>query len=134
MPELDELTAPFWQHADRAVLAIQRCSKCRGYYHPPVAVCPACLTSDMAFEPVSGRGTVYAYTITHDARQPVFQAMQPYAVVVVELEEQPGLFLLSNMPGTPLDDIRVGASVVVDFEPLGGVHRLPQFRLVGGDG
>ncbi len=132
MPEPEELTSPFWEHADGRALAIQRCSACRAYYHPPMAVCPDCLTSRMVFQPVSGRGTIYAFTITADARQPAFQAMQPYAVVVVELEEQPGLFLLSNMPGTPLDDLRLGAAVTVEFEPLGGGRLLPQFTLAEG--
>jgi hypothetical protein len=41
------------------------------------------------------------------------------------------LFLLSNMPGTALDEILVGAAVEARFEDVEGGHVLPQFRLAG---
>ena len=36
----------------------------------------------------------------------------------VELEEQAGLMLLSNLVGAAEPDIRIGMDVVVDFEAL----------------
>ena len=130
IPVGDELSQPFWDAANRRRLAIQRCQGCQRYYHPPVASCYDCHSPNLAYEAVSGRGTIYSFTITHDARQPAFQAIQPYPVVVVELEEQRELFLLSNMPGTQLDDIRSGAPVLVDFEQIADGHLIPQFKLV----
>ncbi len=129
VPEGDILTAPFWQQANERRLAIQRCLRCRTFYHPPVSTCYDCLATDLEFESVSGRGTIYSFTITHDARQPAFQAIQPYAVVVVELEEQAGLFVFSNMPAATLEELQIGAGVVVEFEELENRQLLPQFRL-----
>jgi uncharacterized OB-fold protein len=129
VPVPDDISQPFWQAANEGRLVIQRCTSCRRYYHPPVGTCFECLTAPLVYEPVSGRGTIYSFTITHDARQPAFEAIQPFPVVVVELEEQAELFLLTNMPGTPLDAIRIGAPVEVRFEELTEGHAIPEFQL-----
>ena len=130
VPVPDDLTRPFWDAINNRRLEIQRCQDCKRYHQPPVGLCPICRSSNLAFEPVSGRGTIYTYTITHDARQPAFSEIQPYAVVVVELEEQPGLLLLSNMPGAHRDDIKIGQPVEVEYEELAPGRLIPQFHLV----
>jgi uncharacterized OB-fold protein len=102
---------------------------CKTYFHPPIAICTECHSEDLKFEPVSGRGTIYSFTITHDARTPAFAARTPYAVVWIELEEQARLRLVSNMPDTPLEDLRCEAPVEVYFETIAPGVRLPEFRL-----
>ena len=128
VPAPSELTKPFWDAVDSRRLVIQRCQGCRRYHHPPVELCAKCLSSDLAFEPVSGRGSIYSFTITHDARQPAFAEIQPYTVAVVELEEQPELFMLSNIPGVPTDDIKSGMPVEVTFEEVVPGRFIPQFQ------
>ena len=81
----------------------------------------------MGFEPVSGRGRVYTYTVTHHRVVPGFDDL-PYAVALVELDEQAGLRMLANLPGVPLESIHVGMAVEVVFERLPDGGRLPQFR------
>ena len=128
-PTPDELSRPYWLAAAEDRLEIQRCQQCGDYHHPPVAVCLNCLSEDLRYEPVSGRGVIYTYTVTHDARNPAFAALQPYAVVWVDLVEQARLRIVANMPDTPLEDVRVGADVEVYFEALDGGTKIPQFRL-----
>jgi uncharacterized OB-fold protein len=129
VPIPDVLSRPYWLAAKEDRLEIQRCQSCSHYHHPPVAVCPQCLSEDLCYEPVSGRGVIYTYSITHDARNPAFAALQPYAVVWVDLVEQARLRILTNMPDTPLEKIRVGAPVEVYFEALDDNIKIPQFRL-----
>jgi uncharacterized OB-fold protein len=131
VPAPDELTLPYWEASNRGELAIQRCGGCKTYQHPALAVCFSCGSDQLAYERVSGRGTIYSYTITYDARTPAFTARQPYALVWVELVEQPRLRILANMPETPLGDVRIGASVEAYFEELAPGVRVPQFRLAG---
>jgi len=130
VPVPDELTLPYWEASNRDELAIQRCARCRTYQHPALSVCFSCGADELAYERVSGRGTIYANTITYDARTPAFTARQPYAIVWVELVEQPRLRILANMPDTPLEDVRIGASVAVYFEELAPGVKVPQFRLL----
>ena len=130
IPAGDDLSRHFWEAASEDRLEIQRCQNCRRYHQPPVGICPFCHSVDLRYEAVSGLGTIYTYTVTHDARTPAFAAVQPYAVVWVELDEQPRLRLISNMPGTPLDKVQIGSRVEVFFEEIEPGHKLPEFRLV----
>ena len=131
VPAPDQLTQPFWEAANSGKLVIQRCAQCSRYFHPPRGLCPDCLSSELRFEPASGRGIVYSYTVTHDARHVAFAEIQPYAVVIVELEEQPGLVLLSNMYGDDIERLRPGLPVEVAFEEVAAGWRIPQFRIAG---
>lgn len=130
-PSPDRLSAEFWRPHTDGKLRIQRCSGCARWHHPPVTVCPACLASDLTFEPVSGRGRVYSYTLTvSGARHPAFAAQTPYLVGLVELIEQPQLLLYTNFPGAQLEDMECGRDVMVEFERIDDGIAIPQFRLV----
>ena len=129
VPWPDSLSAPFWEAANRKELVIQRCQGCGRYHHPPVGVCTTCLSPDQRYVQVSGKGRINTFTITYQARQPAFQAIQPYTVALVELDEQEGLLLYSNIPGSAPGDISIGLPVSVDFEEIvPGIH-IPQFRV-----
>lgn len=79
----------------------------------------------MAAEQVSGRGTIYTYTIAHHGAAGI---AVPFALVLVELEEQKDLRVLANLVDCPLEEIRIGMPVDVTFEDAGGGVTLPQFR------
>lgn len=130
IPEADRYSEPFWAAINQRKLTIQRCQQCKYYHHPPVGICTECLSVDLVFEAVSGDGSIYTYTITHDPRQPAFEAIMPYTVAMVELDEQPELFMLSNIPGTDPSDVRHGQRVRVDFEEIVPGQLIPQFRTV----
>jgi uncharacterized protein len=133
-PVPDGRSARYWQAANEGRLEIQRCQACRTYHHPPLTMCTHCHSEDLRHEPVSGNGTIYTFTITYDARTPAFAARQPYAIVWVELDEQPRLRVLANMPDTPLDQVKIGAQVEVLFEEIAPNIKVPQFTLVDPDG
>jgi uncharacterized OB-fold protein len=59
-----------------------------------------------------------------------FEDQIPYVNILVELEEQPLLFMVSNLPGSEKDKVRIGGRVEVYFENVDDEITLPQFRLV----
>lgn len=128
-PISDAVSEPFWAAASEGILVVQRCEQCSTFHHPPVAICPSCLSVRLAFEPVSGRGRVAALTRTHVARDPYFAQRTPYIVALIELEESGDLLMLSNLPFDSGDEITIGASVTVEFEDRGVSPPTPQFRL-----
>lgn len=130
LPRIDELTQPFWDAAREGRLAIQRCHACGYYNHPPKPLCDACSSEDLAFETVSGRGRVYSYTIMHQRNVAGFEGDVPYVNLIVELDEQPLLFLISDLPGSAADRVAIGRPVEVAFEPAAEGIVLPRFRLV----
>lgn len=131
-PVLDELSRPFWEAAARGELAIQLCGDCNYYQHPPRPLCERCTSSGFVYAPVSGRGRVHSYTTNHQRNVAGFEEAVPYVNLIVELEEQPQLYLLSDLPADEAGWVAIDAPVEVTFELLedaeGAAIALPQFR------
>lgn len=80
---------------------------------------------DLSPVEVSGRGTVHSFTVTHQS-VPGYEA--PFVVVLVELEEQEGLRLVSQLIDVDPDLVRIGMPVAVTFRPAAEDVWLPMFR------
>lgn len=136
-PVLDALSRAYWEAAGRGELAIQRCEECGHYQHPPRPLCERCASADFGYPAVSGRGHVYSFTTNHQRNVAGFEQAVPYVNLIVELEEQPQLFLLSDLPAGEADWIAIGAPVEVVFDPIeaaeGEAIALPQFRPTVGE-
>jgi uncharacterized OB-fold protein len=130
VPAVTDLTQGFWDAAKAGRLAIQRCQSCSYYNHPPKPLCDRCLASDLQFEDVSGNGAVWSFTVMHQKSVAGFEETVPYVTALVELDEQPLLLLVTNLPGTPKDSISIGDRVYVTFEALNDEITLPQFESV----
>ena len=89
--------------------------------------CPSCGAEDLRWKSVSGRGSVYTYTVAHRPPHPVFMDQCPLVIAVVELEEGPRL--MTNIVGCDPEAVKVGMAVQVDFEPIDDSElELPVFR------
>jgi uncharacterized OB-fold protein len=128
IPVPDRYTGFFWQGASDRKLLILRCQKCGTYIHLPRPVCRVCQSFDLSPEEVSGRGTLYSYTITYKAFHPFFVDRVPYVIAVVDLAEQAGLRLVSNLVGVDQAAIEFGMPLQVDFEELDPDLTIPVFR------
>jgi uncharacterized OB-fold protein len=130
IPVADDLTNPFWDAAKERRLVVQRCGSCGYYNHPPRPYCDACTAQEMRFEPVSGRGTVYSFTVMHQRDVAGFEEEAPFINIVVELAEQPRLLMVSNLALSERAKVKIGAAVEVYFEERGEGVVIPQFRIV----
>lgn len=131
LPAVTPLTEHFWRGGAAGRLLIQRCSACEFWLHPPGPVCRQCLSTDVAPAAVSGGGRIRTFTVNH---QPWFPALPtPYAIAIVELDEQPGLQFLTRLVDCPVGSVRSGLRVRVRFEQHGDVH-LPLFAPEAADG
>jgi len=122
-PNPEGLHAEFYGFCARGELRFQRCKGCGTWRHPPRILCPRCGAETWEWEPSSGRGTVYTWTITHQALVPMFAEDLPYAVVVVELEE--GVRLVSALRGIDPAAIELNLPVEVRFHRVSdtiGLH------------
>ena len=125
LPQPDPETAFFWEAAQNGELHILRCNACGHYIHLPRPACRECGSTDLAPAKVSGRGVVHSFTVTHF---PLPGYEPPFAVVLVELEEQTGLRLVSNLVDVAPDDVEIGMPVEVTFEKAADDVTLPLFR------
>lgn len=131
-PVADPDSAPFWAATAERRLTLAFCPDCSRLRYPPTPHCPACLQPLTGSREVSGRATLHAWTTVHAGLVPGLDV--PYLVAEVELDEQPGLVLTSNLVGPdPAPGLRIGAPLELEWsEPYEDGTRLPLFRLVGG--
>jgi uncharacterized OB-fold protein len=121
-PVPDADTAPFWNAVAAGRLDVQRCQSCRRYVFYPRSLCPHCGGVDLKWATVTGRATVYSFTVVHRAPAE-FQAEAPYVVALVDLEE--GVRMLTRLVDVEPAAVRVAMPVEVT---LRGEPRLPYFR------
>jgi len=85
------------------------------------------LQEDWSWQDVSGRGTVYSFTVDRVGLDPTQRERLPLVVALVELEEGPRL--TTNIVGCAADAVKIGMPVEVTFEDLGQetlIHFKPQ--------
>ena len=73
-PILTDDNAAFWDAAREHRLVAQRCASCRRLRHPPRPMCPQCRSLDVELVDLSGRGTVYSFSIIHYPPTPPSEA------------------------------------------------------------
>ena len=128
LPRPSPLTQGFWDAARRHVLVVQRCLDCLAYRHYPRPLCPDCASGRWEWSPVSGRGVIYTFTVTHHPFHPAWQGRTPYAVVTVELDE--GVRMVGELHPEDTERVAIGLPVEVEFRDLPGEDiTLPAFRL-----
>lgn len=123
-PILTEDNHWFWDAAREGKIVAQRCSGCQRLRHPPRPMCPWCHSLQFEITDLSGRGSVYSYSILHHPQNPAFE--YPVIAVLIELEE--GVRILSNLVGLEPDGVRIGMTVAVDFRPTLRDGVVPVFR------
>ena len=127
----DQFTKPFWDAANEGRLVIQNCKACNRLQNPPGATCSQCGSGDnLEWKEMSGRGKIYNYGVVYDCPVRVLKELLPFNLAVITLDEDPGIQMLSHLPGTPLDEVPVGGSVEVVFEATANGQKVPEWRVV----
>jgi uncharacterized protein len=119
LPRLDDLNRAFWTGGGHGELLIQRCESCRRWTHPAEAACSSC-GGPLTYEPVSGNGTIFAFTVNHQPFHP--DVPPPYVIAVVELEEQSDLRIPTNIVHCAGSTLECGTPVRVLFERCGEAY------------
>jgi uncharacterized protein len=125
LPALTAENAFFWRAGELGVLRFMRCQGCGHYIHPPLPICPVCKSREVCDEAVSGRGTVLTYTVNHQVWEAGLEA--PYVIAIVEMDEQSGLRLTTNIVNCDIRGVAIGMRVRVLFEHCADVW-LPLFQ------
>jgi uncharacterized OB-fold protein len=113
LPLLEPETAFFWTSGQDGLLRILRCEDCGRYQHPPLPRCRSCHSDAMAPAVVSGRGKVLSHTVNVQSWVPGLE--EPFVFAVIALDEQPELYLFSNVLAPPAS-VKGGMRVKVQFE------------------
>jgi len=131
LPVLDEHNRAYFT---AGVLMVQACRTCTHAQHPPEDLCRACGSHDVGPRKSGGHGRIEGVAVVHHAVHPLLKNRLPYAVVLVSIDDAPGVSLLGNVVNAAPSELRIGARVRVVFEaavdPDSGDHLLiPQWEL-----
>ena len=121
-----ETSRPFWEAARRHELSMQRCHDCQRLVFYPREVCPFCLSSELEWVTLSGRGRLHAYTVIHQPANPAFLPDVPYVYAMVELEEGPRI--ISNLVDCAPSDARIDMPVEASYDDVTPEVTLVKFR------
>ena len=133
----DPVDAPFWQGCREGRLLVQHCADCGHARHPPRAMCPQCRSMRADWRPAAGTGTIWSFALPAPPLLPAFAALGPYAVVLVEPDDHPGLRLTGalvgpeamGLGGVDTGLVAIGARVCVRFLPFADDVVLPCWTL-----
>ena len=133
LPEIVDSNRGWWTSGK---LPIQCCSDCGALQHPPEEVCGTCQSTRFGEHECKGEGRIESVAIVHHPVHPALADFVPYAVVVVSLDDAPGVNVVGNVVGSPPDAIEIGAPVRAVFEEVtdpetGDELRIPQWEVAG---
>ena len=122
-PELFTIES-FYKFVKEGKLMGAKCNKCGALLVPPKPMCPKCFSKDLKWKELQKQGKLRTYTVIHIAPKE-FQQSTPYAVGIVELEDD------AQLPGMiksiALDKIKVGMDLLVGFEKEPVSEEWPQW-------
>jgi uncharacterized OB-fold protein len=125
-PALEPHTENFWRACRAGRLEFTRCVPCGWFIHPARPICPRCRGRNLTIAEVSGQARLHSFTVNHQRwfpGQPV-----PYVIGLVELVEQAGLRLTTNIVNCAPDQIQIGMPLRVVFETVNDEIALPLFE------
>lgn len=107
------------------ILKLQACARCNRLRYPIAPVCPYCHSAVAAWHELSGHGSVHSWIRYYRTYAQEFEALTPYVVLTVQLDEGPrvyGRFVSSTEPRAGLRVIAIvelwpSARYVLAFVP-----------------
>ena len=122
--EDDRDTGGFFEAARRGELVVRACSACGEVLHVPRAYCRSCGSWDGEWRVVGGTGRLHSWTVVDHQVHPAYPV--PYTIVLVDLDDAPGVRLVGHLPGSP--DLHDGMPMRVRFDEVADGVVLPQWE------
>lgn len=127
LPSIDVWNRRFWEACAEERLIAQQCSTTGQFWLPPSPVSPFTRMASWEWVEISGHGRVWSFINMHQVYFKSFADDVPYNVCQIKLNEGP--FLLSNVVGCTIEDIKIDAPVKVEFLRISDTIAIPKFRL-----
>lgn len=102
----------FYKFLQQGKLMVGKCQKCGKLHLPPRPLCDNCYSQEFSWIQVSGKGKLLTYTVINVAPAQ-FQALAPYAVGIVELEN--GLKIPGMIQDIKQEQLEIGMELKLDF-------------------
>lgn len=110
-------TQPFWDAAADGRIELARCDNCGLLPWYPRSICPNCQSQSRTWEQLSGRGTVYSYSVTRAGGGRAWREHLPFVVAYVQLDEGP--IIMTNIVDCDPETVRIDMPVKAVFDDTG---------------
>ena len=111
--------APFWAAARDRRLAFPRCEACGTFNWYPAPECGTCGGGSFRWDQASAPPEVFSWTVAARPLEPRLAPLVPFATVILEFEDAPGVRLISRLVDTSPDRLEVGQRGRMTFLDLG---------------
>jgi hypothetical protein len=74
-----------------------------------------------------GTGVIFTFTVTRKALLPALAELVPYITVVVDIDDAPGVRLVSQLVGQDPDTVSIGQKVEVVWDDVRPGVTVPRF-------
>jgi len=125
LPGNDPLARDYFKLCAEGTLTIERCPDCSATQHYPRGICMQCGATPV-LEPVSGRGTIYSFSIVRQSGVPPFKDSLPYVLALVDLDEGPRL--MGNIMDCDPETLAVGDRLQAFIMRANPEVGIPQWR------
>lgn len=122
----DPMDDEFWRRCQDGRLHFQRCENCHAWRFLPRYMCARCGSPEFEWAATRGTGSLYSWTVTHQAFHPAFAAEIPYVAALVELDE--GVRMATRLLDCDRTALKLGMRVELVFREISADFRLPCFR------
>lgn len=111
----------YWESIRPLGFALPYCASCGTFHFYPLPACPACGATTITQRAVTGRGSLYSYSVVYRAPSERFRKDVPYVVAIVATAEGP--HLMTRLVNIAPQDVQIGMPVRVRWgadmpEPL----------------
>ena len=120
----------YWHACNEEYLVMQRCEDCNRLRWHPIPFCGDCGSGAFKWDRLTGKGTINTWTVVTHPVHPAAIDKVPYVVAIIELDEQAGLTMVSNLIDCDPDVIAIGQRVSVKFVEHPHGQKIPVFRII----
>ncbi|MEM1724103.1 MAG: Zn-ribbon domain-containing OB-fold protein [Candidatus Jordarchaeales archaeon] len=106
-PKITSATAKFWEGLKSRKLLAPVCNDCGEVFFPPRAFCPRCLSENLGWRELSGKGKLHSWTEVH------YLAPKPYILGVIDLAE--GIGRMISRIEAKSDELEIDMPMKIDF-------------------
>lgn len=123
-PKPMNYTKPFWDAAKEKKFLLQYDPEAKKYQFNPRPISIFTGKRNLEWREASGKGKIYAFTITHRAPPPITD-VEPYIIASVDLDEN--VRMLANIVNCANDEITIGMPVRLAWVDA-GEYNYPVFE------
>lgn len=128
LPEITDLTKPFWQGALDGKLCMQECAQCNTVNFVPRGWCIECGSRDLKWKEQKPYGVVYSYTVAEIVTMnlPGWEKELPVISCLIDIED--GARMYGQLVSCDPEEVKVGMRVRAKFVSISDDIGIPVFE------